>query len=1578
MKTFTLFCVLLWCLAQPSYAQTQLRGRGTSFVITTLAATTTTSTPTYIEEEESASVGEESTFADPVAVIPATLTTACNSGKPVELSPIIISEQSPGSFAVGKGTLVLAFDHPDFVISKLPRVTVTGAPGDFLAPTVKLKSGKLYIDYDFVGTTKVGGIVLSGLEVRSNSKNKGIVAQLKPLSGYAHFTGLTTSAVFATVQGINATTSSALPAPTNIGGFGVVCAGGNGFTYTADPVPDVTGYLWKLPVGFLANNDPHAIQVSADQYYTADNVITLDVATSASVGNKLLQVKSVNDCKISTTARSKTIRVAAPPNPKVSLPATSFPDNDFSPVNITVTNSPAGGIGALRGDGVIGNKLYPGLLFPGTGYKVYYDYAINNCTVTASTSFSVYDADAVVLGLATSYCSNVVTSRAVTIANLSSALGAKLYSPTNRVAPLNLLPLGGNNYRYTFSGQDLYKRYGAGAYRFEVTQAGASVPIKVSFQITTPPAQSITGGTGAQVCGDGSSIYNYSSSIAATTDEFEWSAPAGGATFVGGIHRQATASVVWSGGTPTGTSKILRLAQTRNGCTTITDYAVKVFALPAPGIVGDLTPCAGETVTYTLDQVGNASGGTYSWQVANGQIVGASNQAQITIKWGNANGSLKVTQNLNGCTKSAEVAIIIKALPTLSIEGFNAKRSYCVGDATPVVLTPVFGGTAALPADYLTTGNFEIKRIAGNKPASASFVRLVAQGGALTDRWLPAFPIIGSGEAAIPTDANTNELNLNAGQYLIRYTYTNANGCVNHSAAYAITIQPLPTLSFTGLAAEYCSNDSPVMLSAFKNGVLTPLLPGFIARNTATGEEKALGGNLLNPADFTAGKYELFLALASTGSTGCANTSSRDTTVYFEVIDPPASVQVVAERRWNEDTLRFTAVAGTLVSSWAWNFGNLIATTASVSYPVSPDKQGSIPLLNYSLNATNASGCSEQISQAFKVDFDFAGQYIVGKGESYPTRFTDLSLVVGDSIQAYVWNFGDGATSNTQNPVHQYQRPGTYEVSLTIRTSVAAYTLHRRIDIFPLIKVTETTPYYSSFENTAGGWLTHGTIAKESTTEGSSWQLVNDAWQMPDGYAHHEQSYVASPAFDISELTRPVLSFDYEICTDVGADGLVLLYTLDDGKTWKRLGAVGQGIAWYNTTPILGKPGDRFTTSNGDAQGWSGKFKGWRTARIALDRAISNLPAAAANPNIIRFRFAFGSNPDNPPGSTYQGITFDNFELRNRNRVALLEYFINQGIANAAIKSTQLAQVMSASSNSEIVSIHYHTSFPTIDEFNTENSKDPSARTLHYGLRNVPATVVNGRVKDSLSTAQLKDSLLKETLLPAAFAITIDPMQWQNKQLKISAKITALTAFERPVVFHAVIVDSSRVASSTGETYAQVLRKMLPDAAGIFRGSVWQKGEVQTFGFSYNAGPTTTKSRNLKVLVFVADYQSRGIYQVATANVPAQAKRDVDESTVTGLNKQPKPNATGLLAYPNPVRQEVTLALPKGLTPSPDIRWQVMSVLGQVIKQGHWASRTHQHQIYLTDVPDGVYIVRVYDATSPERNSFEVKVKKIK
>ena len=52
---------------------------------------------------------------------------------------------------------------------------------------------------------------------------------------------------------------------------------------------------------------------------------------------------------------------------------------------------------------------------------------------------------------------------------------------------------------------------------------------------------------------------------------------------------------------------------------------------------------------------------------------------------------------------------------------------------------------------------------------------------------------------------------------------------------------------------------------------------------------------------------------------------------------------------------------------------------------------------------------------------------------SHAVQFTDKSL--GD-IVSWSWDFGDGNTSNIQNPTHQYSSPGQYTVSLTMTNTV--------------------------------------------------------------------------------------------------------------------------------------------------------------------------------------------------------------------------------------------------------------------------------------------------------------------------------------------------------------------------------------------------------------------------------------------------------------------------------------------------------------------------------------------------------------
>jgi gliding motility-associated-like protein len=47
----------------------------------------------------------------------------------------------------------------------------------------------------------------------------------------------------------------------------------------------------------------------------------------------------------------------------------------------------------------------------------------------------------------------------------------------------------------------------------------------------------------------------------------------------------------------------------------------------------------------------------------------------------------------------------------------------------------------------------------------------------------------------------------------------------------------------------------------------------------------------------------------------------------------------------------------------------------------------------------------------------------------------DSSFVSAGSIVSWTWSFGNGDSSNFQNPVYSYSEPGTYTVTLTVVTA---------------------------------------------------------------------------------------------------------------------------------------------------------------------------------------------------------------------------------------------------------------------------------------------------------------------------------------------------------------------------------------------------------------------------------------------------------------------------------------------------------------------------------------------------------------
>lgn len=120
------------------------------------------------------------------------------------------------------------------------------------------------------------------------------------------------------------------------------------------------------------------------------------------------------------------------------------------------------------------------------------------------------------------------------------------------------------------------------------------------------------------------------------------------------------------------------------------------------------------------------------------------------------------------------------------------------------------------------------------------------------------------------------------------------------------------------------------------------------------------------------------------------------------------------------------------VVKWEWEFGD--GATSSERNP--SHKYAAKGKYTVKLTVTDDTGLTSSTTKIVPVglkppvaNFAFtpanpkAGQAV---------RFTDQSTDADGTIQAWAWDFGDGATSTERNPQHQYAKDGTYTVKLTV------------------------------------------------------------------------------------------------------------------------------------------------------------------------------------------------------------------------------------------------------------------------------------------------------------------------------------------------------------------------------------------------------------------------------------------------------------------------------------------------------------------------------------------------------------------
>jgi len=150
------------------------------------------------------------------------------------------------------------------------------------------------------------------------------------------------------------------------------------------------------------------------------------------------------------------------------------------------------------------------------------------------------------------------------------------------------------------------------------------------------------------------------------------------------------------------------------------------------------------------------------------------------------------------------------------------------------------------------------------------------------------------------------------------------------------------------------------------------------------------------------------------------------------------------------DPLQFTdqsIVPGGVITSWNWNFGD--GTIDSIQNPV--HQYGGPGVYNVQLIITTSLGCIDTAVQTVNIIPQPVAAFTPPTGcAGLTVSFTDQSTP-SSSVNAWYWDFGNGSTSNAQNPTTTYPAPGTYNVMLIAGdSSGCSDTVSHQVTINPL------------------------------------------------------------------------------------------------------------------------------------------------------------------------------------------------------------------------------------------------------------------------------------------------------------------------------------------------------------------------------------------------------------------------------------------------------------------------------------------------------------------------------------------------
>ena len=147
---------------------------------------------------------------------------------------------------------------------------------------------------------------------------------------------------------------------------------------------------------------------------------------------------------------------------------------------------------------------------------------------------------------------------------------------------------------------------------------------------------------------------------------------------------------------------------------------------------------------------------------------------------------------------------------------------------------------------------------------------------------------------------------------------------------------------------------------------------------------------------------------------------------------------VVTSKQCEGSPITFKATDSSTSIKFLWNFGDVFSGSDNIDSVANPihlfTGNG---IYKVSLIVYDTNGCRDTFIYGFRIyskpkaDFSFSNAC-----SGLPTTFINASLAdSGDIINQWLWNFGNGITSQSKDTVLQYSSTGTKQISLIIQSS---------------------------------------------------------------------------------------------------------------------------------------------------------------------------------------------------------------------------------------------------------------------------------------------------------------------------------------------------------------------------------------------------------------------------------------------------------------------------------------------------------------------------------------------------------------